>query len=363
MKAIAIKPADKTVGVIDHAEPSLTRPTDVKVRILDVGVCGTDREICAFEYGTPPAGNAQLVIGHESLGEVIEVGSAVRDLHAGDLVVPTVRRPCGHAVCAPCGHARQDFCITGEFTERGINGAHGFMAELVVEDARFVSRVPAALRDVAVLVEPLTIAEKAMAQLRAIDSRMPWLDAARRRALVLGAGPVGLLAAMKFAADGFDTFVYARNRGPNLRTAVVDRIGATYLSGESMSLADVARHIGNIDLVFEATGSSRAAFDVLPFLGVNGTFVLSGVPAQKGAIPVDADTVMRNMVLKNQVLVGTVNAGKQDFESAIADLERFERRWPGAVRALITGRHKPEAARDLLVSSPKGIKDVIAFAA
>src|SRR5881396_2470450 len=118
MRAIAIRPADKTVGVIEHPAPSLAGPTEVKVRILDVGVCGTDREICAFDYGTPPAGAAHLVIGHESLGEVVEIGGEVRDVSVGDLVVPTVRRPCPHAVCAPCRNARQDFCMTGEFSER-----------------------------------------------------------------------------------------------------------------------------------------------------------------------------------------------------------------------------------------------------
>jgi threonine dehydrogenase-like Zn-dependent dehydrogenase len=362
MKAIAINPADKSVGLIDLPAPELLGPTDVKVRILDVGVCGTDREIAAGDYGTPPPGSTQLVMGHESLGEIVAAGRDVRDFAVGELVVPTVRRPCPHPVCAPCRHARQDYCVTGEFSERGIKQRHGFMAELIVDDARYLSRVPPALRDVAVLVEPLTIAEKAMAQVRAIESRTPWLDGARRRALVLGAGPVGLLATMKLETLGFDTFVYARAKGPNLRTALADRIGAKYLSGETMTMADVARHIGNVDLVIEATGSSRAAFEALLALGVNGIFVLTGVPARKGPNPVETDLIMRNMVLKNQVLVGTVNAGKQDFEAAIADLEQFERQWPGATRALITGRHRPEAARDLLVNAPTGIKDVIAFA-
>jgi threonine dehydrogenase-like Zn-dependent dehydrogenase len=372
MKAIAIHPERREVGVIDAPDPALRTSHDVKVKILEVGVCGTDREICAFEYGTPPPGEPHLILGHESLAEIVEVGAEVPGLSVGDLVVPMVRRPCHHDACLPCSDARQDCCTTGEFTERGIRQAHGFMAELVVEDARYVIRVPRALADVAVLVEPLTIAEKAMAQLWTIQARLPWLAGGAqgghsrgrgKRALVLGAGPVGLLGAMKLAAEGFDTFVYARAQGPNARTALVQRIGATYVSGETTSLGELARRLGNIDVVFEATGASRAAFDALPHLGTNGAFLLTGVPGRKGALELDADGLMRNLVLKNQLVLGTVNASKRDFETAVADLAVFEQRWPGAVAALITGRHRPEAARALLVSAPAGIKDVVRFAA
>jgi hypothetical protein len=138
------------------------------------GVCGTDREICAFQYGTRPDGTEHLIIGHESLGEVVEVGSAVSRLKRGDLVIPTVRRPCTHDDCAACRSGRQDFCFTGDFSERGIKNLHGFMTEFVVDDERYMHVVPPALRDVAVLVEPLTIAEKAMNQVDQVQQRLPW---------------------------------------------------------------------------------------------------------------------------------------------------------------------------------------------
>src|SRR5215510_11851722 len=127
MKAIAVNPNRRTVQLIDHEEPRVSSPTQVKLRMLDIGVCGTDREICAFQYGTPPAGSDHLVIGHESLGEVVEAGSAVRRLKHGDLVVPMVRRPCSHAECVACRAGRQDFCYTGDFAERGIKSLPGFM--------------------------------------------------------------------------------------------------------------------------------------------------------------------------------------------------------------------------------------------
>jgi threonine dehydrogenase-like Zn-dependent dehydrogenase len=374
MRAIAIQPSRREVGIIQRAEPVLASPTDVRVRILEVGVCGTDREICAFEYGTPPPGDAHLILGHESLGEVIEVGQQVHGLSPGDLVVPMVRRPCAHVHCVACRAGRQDFCYTGDYTERGINQAHGFMTEQIVDDARFMNPLPRHLREVGVLTEPLTIAEKAMAQVWNVQARLPWgcpvpenghrhLGQARcHRALVLGAGPVGLLGAMTLVHAGFETFVYARESAPSLRTDVLAQIGATYVSAADLDLAGVAARIGNIDLVFEATGASRLAFEALAFLGTNGIFVLTGVPGRRGPVAIDTDLVMRNLVLKNQVLIGTVNAGREDFAAAIRDLDAFEQRWPGALGRLITGRHPIDRATALLCEAPGGIKEVVDLA-
>jgi threonine dehydrogenase-like Zn-dependent dehydrogenase len=368
MRAVAVKPAQRTVEIISQPEPATLGPTEVELAILDVGICGTDREICAFEYGTPPPGSDHLVIGHESLGEVVRVGSAVDRVKPGDLVVPMVRRPCRILSCRACQEGRQDYCFTGEFTERGINGAHGFMTERVVDDQQYMNPVPRELRDVAVLVEPLTIAEKGMAQVWNVQARLPWGcpvglglgPASCHRAVVLGAGPVGLLGAMKLCASGFETFVYAREAGPSPRTAFCGAIGATYLSAQDVSLSELAGRVGNIDLVFEATGASRLSFDMMRFLGANAVFVLTGVPGRRGPVEVDTDLVMRNLVLKNQILFGTVNAGREDFEAAIRDLGEFARRWPGPLASLITGRHGLEDAPGLLAGvAPTSIKEVL----
>src|SRR5262245_26278385 len=174
MKAIAVFPAEKRISIVDHAAPEISGPTEVKLRMLEVGVCGTDREICRFDYGIPPGGEPYLVIGHESLGEVVEVGAGVSRVKAGDLVVTMVRRPCPHDDCYACRAGRQDFCHTGDFTERGIKGAHGFMTEFVVDDEQYMNVLPAGLREIGVLVEPLTIAEKALIQLRQVQQRLPW---------------------------------------------------------------------------------------------------------------------------------------------------------------------------------------------
>jgi threonine dehydrogenase-like Zn-dependent dehydrogenase len=369
MKAIAVTPGKRRIDLIDVPAPELGGPTDVMVRILDVGVCGTDREICAFEYGTPPTDSDLLVIGHESLGEVVAVGSGVTRVRPGDLVVPMVRRPCPHADCAACRAGRQDFCYTGDFRERGIKEQHGFMTELVVDDEQYMNVVPGTFRDVAVLVEPLTIAEKALEQIRQVQKRLPWSCPEQRakgagychRALVLGAGPVGLLGAMALVADGFVTHVYSREAEPSSKADLVKSIGAGYISATDTSIENLPKKIGNIDLVYEATGASRVSFEVMKVLGTNAVFVFTGVPGRKAPIEVDTDLIMRNLVLKNQVVFGTVNAGRETFEAAIRDLATFVRLWPQAVRALITGRHPVSAYRDLLLGTATGIKNVLGF--
>lgn len=355
--------------VVEHPEPPLERDDDVLLDVLDVGVCGTDREIARFEYGSPPPGSPYLIIGHESLGRVVEVGRAVTRVRPGDLVVTMVRRPCGHSGCRACSRGRQDFCFTGDFTERGIKGRHGFMTERVVDDQRFMHVVPPPLREVGVLVEPLTIAEKALIQVWDVQERLPWTAAGvpagsghGERAVVLGAGPVGLLGALALLVRGFETWVYSLEPGDSLNARWSESVGAAYLSSATTTLGQLVERIGNIDLVYEATGAASVAFHALAALGVNGVFVFTGVPGRKGPIELDADVLMRKLVLENQLVFGTVNAGADAFEAAVGDLARFHARWPRQLRALVTGRHPPEAARDLLVNPPSGIKTVVSFA-
>ena len=367
MKAVAVTPGKRSVGIIDQPEPRISSPTDVKLRMIEAGVCGTDREICAFEYGTPPNGSDQLVIGHESLGEVVEVGPKVSRVKVGDLVVPMVRRPCHHEDCPACRTDRQDFCFTGDFKERGIKEMHGFMAQFVVDDEKYMNPVPKDLREVAVLVEPLTIAEKGLTQVWQVQQRLPWSCAATpgkaathcHRAIVLGAGPVGLLGAMALVNYDFDTYVYSREPAPNPKSIVAESIGAHYISSKKLTPEMLPQHIGNIDLVYEATGASSLSFEMMKYLGTNGIFIFTGVPGRKGPIEVDTDLMMRNLVLKNQVVFGTVNAGRDAFENSIRDVGTFAKRWPEAVKSLITGRYPMEAYRDLLLGRPGGIKNVI----
>lgn len=358
MKAAAVFPVRKSLKVVnDFPEPTLATPTSVKVRVLKVGVCGTDRDIASFQYGfPPPPGSEFLVMGHECLGEIVEAGAEVTSLKPGDLVIPMVRRPCDHPECTACRAGRQDFCYTGDYRERGIKQMHGFLTESIVDEARYMNPVPQAIRDVAVLVEPLTIGEKGLIQAKQIQQRLPWGN--HRRAVVLGAGPVGLLGAMALRHAGFSVTVFSRSREPNPAADIVKAIGGNYVSSQDRSVEQMAAAAGNIDLVYEATGVSRFAFEVLPALGTNGVFVMTGVPGKHPATNIDTDKIMNNLVLKNQCVLGTVNAGKDAFENAIADLTAFHAAWPEAVKSLITGRFPLERFAEP-IHSDEGIKNIV----
>ena len=370
MKAFAVFPAKRESRLVDHPEPKLTSRTEAKMRVLDVGVCGTDREIVSFQYGDPPEGYEYLVIGHESLSEVIEVGDQVSRVKQGDLVVMTVRRPCPHPECIACREGRQDFCYTGDFTERGIKSRHGFMTELVVEEERYLNVVPRSLRDVAVLVEPLTIAEKSLEQLAQVQQRLPWAtpvepgqaDGVGRRAVVLGAGPVGLLGAMVLRVSGYQVAVYSRSPDGAEHNEIVAAIGGQYIAAERHTVDQLPALAGPIDVVYEATGASGLAFEVIKYLGPNAVFIFTGVPGHKPPVPIDTDQIMRDMVLKNQAVVGSVNAPPHCFEAAINHLGIFLARWPNAVHSLITRRFPIEQAMEPLLSGAGGVKNVIAIA-
>jgi threonine dehydrogenase-like Zn-dependent dehydrogenase len=272
----------------------------------------------------------------------------------GDLVVTMVRRPCDHDDCRACRAGRQDFCFTGDFTERGIKGRHGFMTERVVDDERYMHRVPSELRDIGVLVEPLTIAEKALIQVWDVQERLPWKP---QRAVVLGAGPVGLLGALALIARGFETWVYSRLHAGSPVPGLVAAFGGAFVASD-ISLPELAKQVGNIDLIYEATGAAAVSFEALAALGTNGVFVFTGVPGRKAPIELAADVLMRDMVLKNQLVFGTVNAGADAFASAVADLARFPR---DIVKQLITGRFAPADAPRLVIEDAGGIKNVVSF--
>ncbi|MCA1564449.1 MAG: glucose 1-dehydrogenase [Acidobacteria bacterium] len=385
MKAVAIFPEAREIKIVEHEEPRLSSPTEVKLRVLEVGICGTDKEICAFDYGTPPKESPYLLLGHESLSEVVETGAGVSRLKRGDLVVASVRRPCPHETCVACRMGRPDFCATGDFTERGIKEQHGYLTEFVVDDERYMNVVPAHLREVGVLVEPLTIAEKALVEVWHMQKRLPWwfsppggeTDAPAaavappphenaggrewlyQRAVVLGAGPVGLLGAMALVVAGFDTYVYSREPATSDKARLVGSFGGKYISAETHAVEALAEQVGGIDLVYEAVGASGLAFEVLQHLETNGVFVFTGVPGRKAPVTIDTDLLMRNLVLRNQVAFGTVNAGRDAFEAAIRDLGIFQQRWPEAVKSLITSRVPIEEHRDLLLGKAGGIKNVI----
>jgi glucose 1-dehydrogenase len=369
VQALAVFSEERVVKLIDQPEPRVEDDRDVKVRIVEVGISATDRKVIEFKYGFPPGGSEFLIPGHEALGEVVEIGDAVTELKVGDLVVPLVRHPCPDQSCGPCRMNRADYCITGHFTERGIKEEHGFLQSFIVERPELLVRVPPELREVAVLTEPLAIAEKAVAQTSQILERLPWHpDSARptplrvqedSRAVVVGAGTMGLLGAIRLRLAGYRVFVYALEPPESINARIAMEAGCEYISSQHAELPDLAREVGHIELVYESTGLSKLAFGVMKYLGQNGIFILTGIPAVREPISVDADKVLQNLVLLNQVVFGTVNAGYKDHEKALETLRISSQKWPAVLPSLISGRHRLDSLTELLQRQPPGTKHVI----
>src|SRR5581483_9163074 len=323
------------------------------VRVLRVGVDGTDREIDAAEYGEAPPGERFLVTGHESLGEVLAVGPNVPpSLKPGTLVVATVRRP-GTSPYDRIG--RQDFTTDAVYFERGINLRHGYLTERYVEDCEWVVALPERLREVGVLLEPTTVAEKGVDQAYEIQRRLRiWRP---QRAAVLGAGTIGLLATLLLRLRGLDVVCYSRRPAPYLNSELIEALGATYVSSEETALADAG---GPFDLIFEATGFSPLVFEAAQALGKNGVLVLASVTGGSRRIEIDADAINQGFVLGNKVMVGTVNASRDDFERGVAELVRAEAIYPGWLGRLLTtpiqGLDRYEQMLDALNNDRDAIK-------
>jgi glucose 1-dehydrogenase len=336
MKAVTVTPkVPMSATLRDIPEPTLDQVPGgrgVLVKVLRVGLDGTDREINAGEYGTAPAGSDFLVLGHESLGVVRDVGPSVTELAPGDLVVARVRRA-GSSLYDRIG--MPDMTTDDEYFEHGISRVHGFLTEYYVEEPEYLIKVPGGLRDIAVLLEPTSIVEKGIAQAYEIQRRLKvWQP---RRAAVLGAGTIGLLATMALRARGLDVSTMGLDEPPYLNSELVEGLGATYLSTKRSSLQQIAGERGRFDLVFEATGFSPLVFEAMRFLvAKNGVIVLSSVTGCMRAVEVPADAINLDFVLGNKVMVGTVNANGEHFEAGVRDLAVVQAQYPGWAERLLT---------------------------
>ncbi len=335
MKAISVIPGKPdSVYLADLKQPSLDEVPNgrgVLVKVLRVGVDGTDKEINAAEYGAAPVGFDFLVIGHEGFGRVEAVGPNVTELKPGDYVVATVRRP-GKSIYDLIG--TNDMTTDDTYFERGINLRHGFLTEYYVDDAEFVVKVPQGLKQVAVLLEPFTVVEKGIHQAYEIQRRLKvWRP---RRTAVMGAGTIGLLATLALRLRGIEVTTFARNVKPNLNAELIEAIGARYVITQEVPIVEGAKRFGPFDLIFEATGNSGVVFDSMQALGKNGALVLSSVTGGDRMIQVPADRINLEFVLGNKVMVGTVNANREYFEMGVRDMSQAEAEYPGWLSRLLT---------------------------
>ncbi len=335
MKAVAVIPGKPdSIHLRDAPKPSLDQipgGRGVLVRVLRVGVDGTDREINAAEYGAPPDGHDYLILGHESFGRVEAVGPSVTELAAGDYVVASVRRP-GSSLYDAIG--LQDMTTDDSYFERGINLLHGFLAEYYVDSADFLVRLPSRLGPVGVLMEPTSVAEKAIGQAYEIQRRLRvWRP---RKAAVLGTGTLGLLSSMILKLRGLDVTAFGLQERPYRNADLLEEIGVRYVSTKRRSLRDASAEFGPFDLILEGTGYSPLVFEAMEVLAKNGVLTMVSVTGGDRKIEVPADRINQGFVLGNKVAVGSVNASREDFEEGVRDLSQAELSYPGWLEKLLT---------------------------
>ncbi len=355
MKAIAVVPKVKNSAQIVDVEIPSIGDDEVLVKVNLVGLDGTDREINEGHYGEAPAGDALLIFGHESLGEVVGTGSSVKSLQMGDNVVATVRRPDD---CINCHAGEYDMCLKGNYTERGIRGLHGFLSEFYVEKEKHIVKVPNGLGDLAVLLEPTSIAEKAIRMAFLAQKRMIWSP---KMVMVTGTGTLGLITAMLLRLRGLNVISVDRS-DDEYKENIFSRLGVTHFNTDKINLHDIPKKVGmQVDLIIEETGSSSVALHSMMVVGTNGVVVLTSITGGDKKIEICADCFNQGLVLGNKAIVGTVNANRQDYEQGILDLMAVEKKWPGVLSKLITARYPPEDIQMALASMKDNIKTVIYF--
>lgn len=353
--AIAIRPLQADSLHLTEVSRDEPGPGEVLLKIRQVGVCGTDRELMRAHFGSPPPGEEVLVLGHEMLGEVAAVGPGVSEFAPGDLATATVRRPDG---CPACAAGQPDMCQWHEYTERGIGGLHGYMTETVVEAARWLVPVPKELAEIGILTEPLSVVEKALRQANLIQRRIASWDP--KTAIVFGSGPIGILGTLMLRARGIDVITIGRREKPLLAAEIIEGSGARYIAARESELQEIAAGLPPIDLILEASGRPDPLFPAMQILGNNGVLVLLSGGRHGEEVLVSPAAINGSLLGGNKVVVGSVNSAKEDFELAVADLSRFEELWPGLASRLITRRVDGLSEYRQILEQPAGdIKTVI----
>ncbi|MDA8266347.1 MAG: glucose 1-dehydrogenase [Actinomycetota bacterium] len=344
MKAITVLPGTAGSAQLDDLAEPHEADGPVLVEVIAVGICGTDLEISGGEYGWAPAGHKRLVLGHESIGRVSQAPEG-SGLAAGDLVVGIVRRP-DPVPCYSCAAGEWDFCRNGRYTEHGIKSLDGFMRERYRATADAVVKVDASLGLLGVLLEPTSVVAKAWEQASLAGGRASWHP---ERAVVTGAGPIGLLAAMIGVQRGLEVHVIDQVSS-GLKPDLVAAIGAEYHTGK------IEDACSSPDIVLECTGVGALVFDAMDHLAPGGVLCLTGVSPSGRTLSIDAGLVNRDMVLQNECVVGSVNANRRHYEAAAQALAKADRDWLGR---LITRKVPAEEFASALARGNDDVKVVI----
>ena len=335
VKAVAVIPGKpNTIHLREVPKPAVSdvpKGRGVLVKILRVGVDGTDKEINAAEYGAAPEGDDYLIVGHESFGIIEEVGANVTEFKPGDYVSLTVRRP-GSSLYDSIG--TYDMTTDNTYFERGINLRHGFLTEYIVDEPEYIIRVPENMKEVGVLMEPMSVAQKAIDQAYRIQQRLRvWQP---KRAAVMGSGTLGLLATLVLRLRGLEVATFGNTMPPTLNSSLIEELGARYISTKQMSLTEASAKHGPFDLILEGTGYSPLVFEAMNVLAKNGVLAMVSVTGGSRQLEVPADKINLGFVLGNKVAFGSVNANREYFETGVKDLSTAELQYPGWLKRLLT---------------------------
>jgi threonine dehydrogenase-like Zn-dependent dehydrogenase len=352
MLAVGIVRGEPGVHSFELPMPEIRGPHDVLVRTREVGLDGTDFGIVRSGAQDIAEGRNEMVMGHEMVGVVEAVGSEVATLVPGDAVTMTVRRGCGQ--CHPCLHNQSDMCMTGLYTERGIHKLDGYLTEFAVDQEQYVVKVPPEMTKVAVFAEPVSIAEKAIEQIRIIQSRLPWTCphpdhgftsdnwGQCKNALVLGAGPLGLLATALLRLGEVRTWTADILPPASRKAQFVERMGAYYIDSRNKTakeLVDICSLEGSLDIMVEASGAADTALELIGHLARSSIYVMTGIPREGMLTRIDVAQIVSKIVRENQVIVGSVNSNRTHFEMALRDIARIESSFSGMLADMVTHRH------------------------
>jgi len=341
------------VHEFEVAEPEIADEHDVMVRVLKVGLDGTDFQMIRHDKKDVADGQAGLVLGHEMLGVVEDAGSGVTSLAKGDFVTMTIRRGCGQ--CAPCNHNQSDMCMTGLYTERGIHKTHGFLTERVVDREKYILKVPDSIKDYAVLAEPLSICEKATDLIKFVQSRMPWgcvhpdhgFDTPGwggcKTSLVIGGGSLGFLGTCLLRLAGAKTLVAEIVEEDNIKVQLLKAVGAQHVDVRGKQPEDVVEFCckeSHLDMILEASGASEFALRIVPHMARSSVYILMGIPQGEYKREFDANKLLRQIVRFNQVVVGSVNSNRGHFEMALADIPRINSTFNNILDRMFTHNFK-----------------------
>lgn len=363
MLGIVAIPGQSEPRLVDGPEPARPHAGQVLCQTLELGVCGTDREILHSRDPQVPAGEQHLILGHECLARVVEVGPGARAASqppaVGDLVVPVVRRS------KPDQTRRVDMLAFGQFTERGIYHEHGFSTSFWLDQPQHLVPVPADLASVAVLTEPIAVAEKGINEAQRLQQARlgaaEW-EAQPPRVLVTGLGPIGMAALLACRVRGWLTAVYGRDAVDSPRAELVRAFGGAYLHADEANFerADVERD--GYDLLLECTGSDDVLLLASRALASCGVAVWLGSTRTPRPAVHDVTRLMRESLIRNHLHIGCVNAAPRDFQRAIVDLAESQRRWPGLAARLITDRVSQRDSLSHYIDRVKhGIKTVVQY--